>query len=92
VESSTGTRHAVVVIRVEVSDNHDKVLLIELLEVGRERAGDRLLGRTTDPASACHVLERWFVDLGRAPSHHRPGDDDVTQRCGRGDGRVPRER
>ena len=68
-ESPTDTRHEVVVVRVEVRDNNDTTLLIELLEVGRERAGDRLLGRTTSPATACQVLERWFVDLGRASGH-----------------------
>jgi hypothetical protein len=72
VESPTGTRHAVVVVRVEVRDNDDTTLLIDLLEVGREPAGDRLLGRTTSPATACQVLERWFVDLGRASGHSAP--------------------
>lgn len=72
-ESPSGSRHAVVVVRVEVRGNDDETLLIELLEVGREHAGDRLLGRTINPATACQVLERWLVDLGRAPDCPAPG-------------------
>jgi hypothetical protein len=36
-------------------------LLIELIEVGRE--GDQLLGRATNTADACRVLETWLRTL-----------------------------
>ena len=55
------SRHAVAVVRVEVRDEASGELLIELIEVGQER--DRLLGRTTNTAGACQVLEAWLRDL-----------------------------
>jgi hypothetical protein len=54
-------RHAVAVVRVEVRDGTSGDLLIELIEVGRER--DRLLGRATNTADACHVLEAWMREI-----------------------------
>jgi hypothetical protein len=54
-------RHAVAVVRVEVRDGTSGQLMIELIEVGRER--DRLLGRATNTADACRVLEAWLQDL-----------------------------
>lgn len=54
-------RHAVAVVRVEVRDGISGELLIELIEVGRER--DRLLGRAANAADACRVLEAWLRDL-----------------------------
>jgi hypothetical protein len=54
--------HAVAVVRVEVRDGTSGELLIELIEVSRERR-DRLLGRATNPTDACRVLETWLRDL-----------------------------
>jgi hypothetical protein len=54
-------RHAVAVVRVEVRDATSGELLIELIEVGREH--DRLLGRATNTADACLVLEAWLQDI-----------------------------
>jgi hypothetical protein len=51
----------VAVVRVEVRDGTSGELLIELIEVGRER--DRLLGRAATTADACRVLEAWLLDL-----------------------------
>jgi hypothetical protein len=48
-------------VRVEVRDRTSGELLIELIEVGRER--DRLLGRATTMADACQVLEAWLREL-----------------------------
>jgi len=56
-----GGRHAVAVVRVEVRDEISGELLIELIEVGREH--DRLLGRATNTADACLVLEAWLRGL-----------------------------
>jgi hypothetical protein len=54
-------RRAVAVVRVELCRGTSGVLLIELIEVGREH--DRLLGRATNTADACLVLEAWLRDL-----------------------------
>jgi len=54
-------RHSVAVVRVEVRDGTSGELLIELIEVGREH--DRPLGRATNTADACRVLEAWLRDL-----------------------------
>jgi hypothetical protein len=51
----------VAVVRVEVRDGTSGELLIELIEVGREH--DRLLGRATNTADACLVLEAWLQDI-----------------------------
>lgn len=56
-----GGRHAVAVVRAEIRDGTSGELLIELIEVGREQ--DRLLGRATNAADACRVLEAWLRDL-----------------------------
>jgi hypothetical protein len=57
-------RHAVAVVRVEIRDGTKGELLIELIEVSREH--DRLLGRATNTADACRVLESWLRDLSNA--------------------------
>jgi hypothetical protein len=57
-------RHEVAVVRVEVRNADEAQLLIEVLEVGREPTRDRLLGRTTNAADACRLLERWLDGLG----------------------------
>ena len=66
-------------MRVEVRDRTPGELLIELIEVGRER--DRLLGRATNTTDACRVLEAWLRDLS-ATAHRearaRPDDDGLT--------------
>lgn len=72
-------RHAVAVVRVEVRDGIPGELLIEVIEVGRER--DRLLGRATNTADACRVLEAWLRDLSTGAdreANERPEDDGVT--------------
>jgi hypothetical protein len=72
-------RHAVAVVRVEVRDGTSGELLIEVIEVGRER--DRLLGRATNTADACRVLEGWLRDLLTGADREaiaRPEDDGVT--------------
>jgi len=71
----------VAVVRVEVRDGTPGELLIELIEVGRER--DRLLGRATSTADACRVLEAWLRDLaGGMPDREavaQPEDGGVTE-------------
>jgi hypothetical protein len=47
----------------EVRDPASGDLLIELLEVGRERGDDRLLGSATSATEACRVLEIWLRRL-----------------------------
>jgi hypothetical protein len=54
-------RHAVAVVRVQVRDGTSGELMIELIEVGRER--DRILGRVTNMDDACRVLKAWLLDL-----------------------------
>jgi hypothetical protein len=76
-----GHRLAVAVVRVEVRDGTPGGLLIELLEVGRERRRDRFLGRAANAADACRVLEAWLREVSaragpEAPGH--PEDDEVT--------------
>jgi hypothetical protein len=74
-------RHAVAVVRVEVRDGIPSELLIELIEVGRER--DRLLGRATNTADGCRVLEAWLRDLSTGTDREaiaRPEDDGVPGR------------
>jgi hypothetical protein len=56
-------RHRIAVIRAEVADHLVGRLLIELLEVNFDHAADRVLGRTTDPARACRLLEGWLRGL-----------------------------
>jgi hypothetical protein len=73
------SRHAVAVVRVEVRDRTSGELLIELIEVGRER--DRFLGRVTGTADACRVLGAWLRDLSAMADRDvnaRPEDDGVT--------------
>jgi hypothetical protein len=56
--------HSVAVVRVELRDGtsgEPLIELIELIEVGREH--DRPLGRATNTADACRVLEAWLRDL-----------------------------
>jgi hypothetical protein len=53
----------VAVVRVEVRGGTPGELLIELIEVGPERSSDRLLGRATNAADACRVLEAWLQNL-----------------------------
>jgi hypothetical protein len=48
---------------VEIRDADNAELLIELLEVGREPAGDTLLGRATTAADACDMLGQWLATL-----------------------------
>jgi hypothetical protein len=69
----------VAVVRVEVRDGTSGALLIELIEVGRER--DRLLGRAATMADACRVLEAWLRDLSAGPDREalaQPEEDGVT--------------
>jgi hypothetical protein len=71
----------VAVVRVEVRDGTSGELLIELIEVGRER--DRLLGRAANTADACRVLEAWLRDLSAGADREalpQPEDDGVTGR------------
>ena len=66
-------------MRVEVRDGTSGALLIELIEVGRER--DRLLGRAANMADACRVLEAWLRDLSAGADREappQPEDDGVT--------------
>ena len=66
-------------MRVEVRDGTSGELLIELIEVGREH--DRLLGRATNTAHACRVLEAWLRDLSAGADRDAPAqpeDDGVT--------------
>ena len=68
-------------MRVEVRDGTSGALLIELIEVGRER--DRLLGRAANMADACQVLEAWLRDLSAGADREAPAqpeDDGVTGR------------
>jgi hypothetical protein len=58
-----GRRHRVVVVRVEVPGVGDSDMLIELLEVGHQPGGDRLLGRATTPADAARLLQNWLASL-----------------------------
>jgi len=60
---SDDIRHHVAVVRVEIRDASTSELLIKLLEVGRERGRDRLLGWATNAPDACRVLETWLHDL-----------------------------
>jgi hypothetical protein len=76
-----GARHDVAVVRVEVRDGDGTQLIIELLEVGRDRDADRLLGRATSVVDACRVLRDWLVGLRSDGADDRPGaatDDGVT--------------
>jgi hypothetical protein len=69
----------VAVVRVEVRGGTSGELLIELIEVGRER--DRLLGRAANMADACRVLEAWLRDLSAGADREalaQPEDDGVT--------------
>lgn len=73
-------RHAVAVVRVEVRDRTSGELLVELIEVGRER--DRLLGRATNTADACRVLGAWLRGLSTSADIEalaQPEDDGVTE-------------
>lgn len=63
-------RHEVAVVRVEVRDAAGAQLLIEVLELGREPARDRLLGRATNAADACRLLDSGIGALG---ADHRSG-------------------
>jgi hypothetical protein len=72
-------RHAVAVVRVEIRGRTAGELLIELIEVGRDR--DRLLGRATNTADACRVLEAWLRGLSTRADREAltpPEDDGVT--------------
>jgi hypothetical protein len=69
----------VAVVRVEVRDGTSGELLIELIEVGRER--DRRLGRAANMADACRVLEAWLRDLSAGADREalaQPEDNGVT--------------
>ena len=67
-------RYQTAVVRVEVRDRSAGGLLIELLEVGRERREDRLLGWATNAAEACRVLEVWLRGLSQPGDDAPPGD------------------
>ena len=68
------------VVRVEVRDGIPRELLIELIEVSRER--DRPLGRATNTADACRILEVWLRGLSTGADREaiaKPEDDGVTR-------------
>ncbi|WP_194825051.1 hypothetical protein [Nocardia sp. XZ_19_231] len=56
-------RHSVAVIRVEVRSRAADGLLIELLEVGRDKGSDRPLGSATSAAQLCTIVERWLAHI-----------------------------
>jgi hypothetical protein len=66
VKVTSGEGHEVAVVRVEVRGNDADQLLIELLEIGRERRHDRLLGRATNADDACRLLDVWLKELANA--------------------------
>jgi hypothetical protein len=80
-------RDQVAVVRVEVRDAAAGSLIVDLLEVGRERGADRRIGRAADPATAGQILCDWLIEvLARArdagptaePGRRRSGDVGVT--------------
>ncbi|HEV2781360.1 MAG TPA: hypothetical protein VGX25_18410 [Actinophytocola sp.] len=68
-------------MRVEVRDADGPRLRIELLEVGHDHGRDRLLGRATNAADACRMLDDWLgalaAGIGSGPS---AADDGATDR------------
>lgn len=60
-------RHRVAVIRVEVREPPERGLLIELLEVGRDRDADLLLGSATSADQLCTILRGWLAHLTEQP-------------------------
>jgi hypothetical protein len=57
------SRDEVAIVRVEIVDPAGDALLVDLLEVGRNRRSDRRIGRATDPSSAGRMLREWLVDV-----------------------------
>jgi hypothetical protein len=72
-------RHQVAIVRVEIRDARTRGLLIELLEVGRERGRDRPLGWATNALDACRVLEDWLQDLVGAARLSPPSDEETSE-------------
>lgn len=58
--------HRVAVIRVEVRGPPANGLLIELLEVARDKTADRLLGSATSAAELCTIVQHWLAHLADA--------------------------
>jgi hypothetical protein len=81
VSHTADRRHQVAVVRVEVRDADNVRLRIELLEVGHDRGRDRLLGRATNAADACRMLDNWLRALaaGTGTGPLAP-DDGATDR------------
>jgi hypothetical protein len=74
VERQAQRRHGVAVVRVEVRDGGEAELLIELLEVSRDREQDTLLGRTRTVTGACQILQDWLLAVcAAAPGDHTHG-------------------
>lgn len=56
-------RHRVAVIRVELREPPANGLLIEVLEVGRDRVTDRPLGSATSAPELCTIIEDWLSQI-----------------------------
>lgn len=57
--------HLVAVVRVDVREPIATGMLIELLEVGRESAADRLLGSATTIPDLCLLIQNWLQSYSR---------------------------
>lgn len=80
-------RDKVAIVRVEIREPSSESLIVDLLEVGRDRGADRRIGRAADPDAAGHLLADWLRGLlsdardGDRPDRsprRRGGDDGVT--------------
>jgi hypothetical protein len=72
------SRDHVVVVRVHLRDPAADLLIVDLLEVGRDSGADRQIGRATDPTAAAQLLRDWLLELvrgARTAAHlEDPGD------------------
>jgi hypothetical protein len=63
--------HRTAVVRVDIPSGEGD-LIIQLVEVGLEDRSDRLVGRATDSAGACRLLDHWLAAIVDRPATGPP--------------------